>query len=272
MEKQRNELREYEGGKVTKKKREKPDPNRIKKPFSAYTLFCMDFRKSHSSIPNMEIMRHMGDRWKEMTEEEKNIYKRNAELAKDKYNELVVQRQQEVASASSSSSSSSSSAAGIVGHKGANESSNSSSNDSSEDDSSEDEDMEAKNMVTYPAKHVPAASAIPVKIAAPVAPAPVASKPVATKKVKNEAAESDHKKHKKKKREEEASIAHTAVLPEAEGEKKKVRFYKLYFNKYTLFAILVLYLKIHHIVLTIFSTLHIIKFRRRSLHTKMLRR
>ena len=57
--------------------------NNIKKPPSSYLLFTLDVRskiiKEFPNKTNKEIAKILGNKWKELTEEEKNPYKKQAE-------------------------------------------------------------------------------------------------------------------------------------------------------------------------------------------------
>lgn len=73
-------------------KKSKKDPNRIKKPKSAYLFFCDDKRKEvQEKNPEMkmaEISKVLGGMWKELSEEEKQKYNEQREEAVANYNHL----------------------------------------------------------------------------------------------------------------------------------------------------------------------------------------
>lgn len=63
------------------------DPNRPKRPMSAYFLWLADFReRMKDKIPeNKELLRSAGEHWKQLTEVEKAPYERRAEEERRKY-------------------------------------------------------------------------------------------------------------------------------------------------------------------------------------------
>lgn len=82
---------------LTKKK--KKDPNRLKKPKSAFLLWCKEHRqKVCDDNPNAtfaEISTIMGDKWKNVSEEERKPYEDRYKVEKDIYLKLVGQEKRE---------------------------------------------------------------------------------------------------------------------------------------------------------------------------------
>ena len=90
------------GGKAAGGGKGKPtakDPNRVKKPPSAYLLFCGDVRtqvknelmEEHGSeFKNEMIMKKTGEMWKALTEDMKEPYKARADKAKEEAKEAVM--------------------------------------------------------------------------------------------------------------------------------------------------------------------------------------
>ncbi|CAN8246516.1 unnamed protein product [Cochlearia groenlandica] len=82
-----------EATKNKKKKTEIVDPNKPKKPTSSYFLFCKDARKSlseeHPGINNSTLTAHISLKWKELGEEEKQVYNEKAAKLMDAYKKEV---------------------------------------------------------------------------------------------------------------------------------------------------------------------------------------
>ncbi|CAE6132388.1 unnamed protein product [Arabidopsis arenosa] len=76
-----------------KKKNENVDPNKPKKPTSSYFLFCKDARKSvleeHPGINNSTVTAHISLKWKELGEEEKQVYNGKAAELMEAYKKEV---------------------------------------------------------------------------------------------------------------------------------------------------------------------------------------
>lgn len=72
------------------KKRAKKDPNAPKRALSAYFFFAGDARKEimadNPGMPVSEVSKIMGERWKEMSAEDKEPYEEMAKDDKDRYN------------------------------------------------------------------------------------------------------------------------------------------------------------------------------------------
>lgn len=63
------------------------DPNRPKRPPSAYFLFLADFRKTYpnKTDPAKEITKKAGERWNSLSDQEKTPYYRNAQVERAKW-------------------------------------------------------------------------------------------------------------------------------------------------------------------------------------------
>ncbi|KAJ0240879.1 High mobility group B protein 13 [Hirschfeldia incana] len=76
-----------------KKKNETVDPNKPKKPASSFFLFCKDARKSlaeeHPGINNSTLTAHISLKWKELGEEEREMYNRKAAELMEAYKKEV---------------------------------------------------------------------------------------------------------------------------------------------------------------------------------------
>lgn len=76
-----------------KKKNENVDPNKPKKPASSFFLFCKDARKSlseeHPGINNSTLTAHISLKWKELGEEEKQVYNGKAAELMEAYKKEV---------------------------------------------------------------------------------------------------------------------------------------------------------------------------------------
>ncbi|EOA20618.1 hypothetical protein CARUB_v10000930mg [Capsella rubella] len=81
-EKTDNIIKKTKESTKNKKKTETVDPNKPKKPASSYFLFCKDARKSvaeeHPGINNSTLTAHISLKWKELGEEEKQVYNQKA--------------------------------------------------------------------------------------------------------------------------------------------------------------------------------------------------
>jgi len=79
-----------------KKERKKKDPNRLKRPLTAYMLFNQEIRpkiKAEDSTKNFnELAQAVSERWKALGPTEKKEYEDKAAEAKKKYNEEVALR------------------------------------------------------------------------------------------------------------------------------------------------------------------------------------
>lgn len=75
-----------EGGKT---KRKKKDPNAPKRPLSAFFLFCADERPSvkviHPEYSVGEVAKEMGERWSQVTPEQKSKFEAAAGVEKQRY-------------------------------------------------------------------------------------------------------------------------------------------------------------------------------------------
>jgi ABC-type transporter MlaC component len=58
-----------------KKEHKKKDPNAPKRPLGSYMLFCKDQREKDSSLKGTEASKKMGKMWKELSEEQQQVYK-----------------------------------------------------------------------------------------------------------------------------------------------------------------------------------------------------
>lgn len=76
-----------------KKKNEDVDPNKPKKPASSFFLFCKDARKSlaeeHPGINNSTLTAHISLKWKELGEEERQMYNGKAAELMEAYKKEV---------------------------------------------------------------------------------------------------------------------------------------------------------------------------------------
>lgn len=76
-----------------KKKNEDVDPNKPKKPASSFFLFCKDARKSlaeeHPGINNSTLTAHISLKWKELGEEERQMYNGKAGELMEAYKKEV---------------------------------------------------------------------------------------------------------------------------------------------------------------------------------------
>ncbi|GIL65240.1 hypothetical protein Vafri_19053 [Volvox africanus] len=75
---------------VAKKEKKIKDPNAPKKPLGAYMWFCKDVRESvkkeNPGLSVTEIGKRLGELWKEVSEEDKKKYLKQAEEDKERYN------------------------------------------------------------------------------------------------------------------------------------------------------------------------------------------
>lgn len=74
------------------------DPNKPKRPQTAYFFFLADFRKEMANKPlpdGKKIPTLAGERWKEMTNEEKNVYEKMVEKDKARYEKQMVEWRKE---------------------------------------------------------------------------------------------------------------------------------------------------------------------------------
>jgi hypothetical protein len=80
-----------EGGKT---KRKKKDPNAPKRPLSAFFLFCADERPSvkvsHPEYSVGEVAKEMGERWSQVTPEQKSKFEAAAGIEKQRYEKDMV--------------------------------------------------------------------------------------------------------------------------------------------------------------------------------------
>jgi len=80
-------------------KKKKKDPNRLKKPKSAFLLWCKEHRQTVcEENPNAsftEIGSIMGEKWKNVTEEERKPYEERYKVEKDIYLKLVGKEKRE---------------------------------------------------------------------------------------------------------------------------------------------------------------------------------
>ncbi|XP_010422046.1 PREDICTED: high mobility group B protein 13 [Camelina sativa] len=92
-EKNDNIIKKTKEATKTKKKNEDVDPNKPKKPASSYLLFCKDARKSvaeeHPGINNSTLTAHISLKWKELGEEEKQVYNQKAAELMEAYKKEV---------------------------------------------------------------------------------------------------------------------------------------------------------------------------------------
>lgn len=76
------------------KKSKKDDPNKIKRPLSAYLYFTKDFRleRAAKGLDNSkvnEVAKLAGERWKSMSDEQKKPYNEKASIDKERYQQEV---------------------------------------------------------------------------------------------------------------------------------------------------------------------------------------
>ncbi|KAF8077435.1 hypothetical protein N665_1036s0010 [Sinapis alba] len=92
-EKTDNIIKEKKETTKNKKKNENVDPNKPKKPASSFFLFCKDARKSlaeeHPGINNSTLTAHISLKWKELGEEEREMYNRKAAELMEAYKKEV---------------------------------------------------------------------------------------------------------------------------------------------------------------------------------------
>ena len=91
--------------KLEKKKEEKKakkkakDPNAPKKPSSSFMLFSQDYRskldEEAKKVPMLEMAKILGQKWKEIGQEEKDVFVKMANEAKTKYQEQMEAYQRE---------------------------------------------------------------------------------------------------------------------------------------------------------------------------------
>ena len=69
------------------------DPNKPKKPQSAYFLFLARFREEmkESGMSHRDILKHAGERWNQMNEEEKHPFQVDAERGKRVYDQQMIE-------------------------------------------------------------------------------------------------------------------------------------------------------------------------------------
>merc|ERR1719391_578214 len=71
-----------------KKKKAPKDPNRPKKPLSAFMFFVQDFRNQHQNLKITEASKAAAVVWKELGDKRKNKYIEKAAVAKAEYQKL----------------------------------------------------------------------------------------------------------------------------------------------------------------------------------------
>jgi len=76
-------------GKKERKPRKKKDPNAPKRPKSAWMYFGEEMRPKikveHPGVQQKEILQLLGEKWKELTDEEKEPYQKKAKKDKNRY-------------------------------------------------------------------------------------------------------------------------------------------------------------------------------------------
>ncbi|CAB1316929.1 unnamed protein product, partial [Coregonus sp. 'balchen'] len=87
------EMRSYIPPKGEKKKRFK-DPNAPKRPSSAFFIFCADFRPQvKGETPGLsigDVAKKLGEKWNNLTAEDKVPYEKKAAKLKEKYEKIPV--------------------------------------------------------------------------------------------------------------------------------------------------------------------------------------
>lgn len=81
-----SEMANYKGRKTPSK-----DPNKPKRPCSAYFLFLADFRSENKEkySEHKDLIKAAGAAWQDMSEQEKKPYEKKADEEKKKYNEAM---------------------------------------------------------------------------------------------------------------------------------------------------------------------------------------
>lgn len=70
------------------------DKNAPKRPLSGYLLFAKELRTTNETIKTLSVTKQAGEIskiWKELTEEEKNVYNKKAVVLKDAYKKQVAE-------------------------------------------------------------------------------------------------------------------------------------------------------------------------------------
>lgn len=68
---------------------QKKNENEVKKPLSAYMLWCKAHREKYAKpgMPPTEVMKKMGEEWKKLSEKEKQVWSKNAVQDKKRYDQ-----------------------------------------------------------------------------------------------------------------------------------------------------------------------------------------
>jgi hypothetical protein len=80
-------------------KAERTDPNRVKRPHSTYIRFVMETRPmveaENPNISQAELMKELGKRWKSLSPQDREQYKRQYEQAKRESGTILGSQQQQ---------------------------------------------------------------------------------------------------------------------------------------------------------------------------------
>jgi hypothetical protein len=80
-------------------KAERTDPNRVKRPHSTYIRFVMETRplveQENPNISQAELMKELGKRWKSLSPQDREQYKRQYEQAKRESGTILGSQQQQ---------------------------------------------------------------------------------------------------------------------------------------------------------------------------------
>eukprot|EP00695_Tsukubamonas_globosa_P003436 TRINITY_DN631_c0_g1_i4.p2 TRINITY_DN631_c0_g1~~TRINITY_DN631_c0_g1_i4.p2 ORF type:complete len:140 (-),score=64.84 TRINITY_DN631_c0_g1_i4:231-590(-) len=80
-------------GETKKRTKATKDPNAPKKPLSAYMFFCADKRpevkEEQPDLKPPQVLKALGEKWREISEEDKKPYEKKAEEDKKRYAEAL---------------------------------------------------------------------------------------------------------------------------------------------------------------------------------------